>query len=570
MNLSVYRNNGETYTYPRFTYQQPLEIGQQIQRGIVVIGAGPAGIATAIDLAQYGLNVLLLDDDDTVSLGSRGIGYAKRALEILDRLGVGDRIVEKSVLWNVSRTFYRGEELYSVNMPSEPDHERPGMVNLQQYYLEEFLLKRAGELPNLEIRWKNKVSDVASHQTHALVEVETPDGAYCVKADWLIVADGARSEVRRLLGLDTEGKVFQDHFLIADVVMKADFPAERRFWFDPPFHPNRSVLMLPQPDNVWRIDFQLSWDADPKEEKKPERVIPRIQAMLGPDNEFDLKWASVYTFQCRRMENFRHQRLFFVGDAAHQISPFGARGASSGIQDADNLAWKLKLVVEGHAPEALLDSYSEERIAAADENIMNSTRSTDFIMSRSPVSQLFRSAVLDLSKTLGFARYLVNSGRLSVPSFLHESSLNTSDRDAFSGLMIPGAPMDDAPVYFKDEPSWLLRFIGNRFQALIYAEEAWPTQAIDEVRQAGLDGLIIEPIVIVAANHKLTVQAVGDIPVLYDVKDCFRQRFDAREGTVYLIRPDQHVAARWRSADRGQLSAALSRATSQGKERDAA
>jgi len=559
-----------TYTYPRFTYQKPSEIGQQIQRGIVVIGAGPVGIATAIDLAQHGLNVLLLDEDDTVSLGSRGLCYAKRALEILDRLGVGERLVAKGVSWNVGRTFYREAEVYSFNLLPEPDHERPGMINLQQYYLEEFLLKRAAELPNLEIRWKNKVAHVASHRTHALLEVETPDGAYQVRADWLIVADGARSGVRRLLGLDIEGKVFQDRFLIADVVMKADFPAERWFWFDPPFHPNQSVLLHREADNVWRIDFQLGWEVDPEEEKKPERVIPRIQAMLGDQNAFELEWVSVYTFQCRRMKDFRHQRLFFVGDAAHQVSPFGARGANSGIQDADNLAWKLKLVVDGHAPEVLLDSYSEERIAAADENIMNSTRSTDFITPKSPVSLLFRNAVLDLAKTHGFARSLVNSGRLSVPSFLHESSLNTPDRDAFSGLMIPGAPMDDAPVHFRGEPGWLLRFMGDQFQALIYAEEAWPAQAIDEVRQAGLGGLIIEPIVIAAADHKLMGQAFGDVLVLYDEKDCFRQRFDAREGTVYLIRPDQHVAARWRSADHGRLSAALARATAQGKERDAA
>ena len=205
-----------------------------------------------------------------------------------------------------------------------------------------------------------------------------------------------------------EGKVFQDRFLIADVVMKADFPAERWFWFDPPFHPGQSVLLHREADNVWRIDFQLGWDADPELEKLPERVIPRIRAMLGPEREFELEWVSVYTFQCRRMQKFRHGRVLFAGDAAHQVSPFGARGANSGIQDTDNLAWKLKLVLEGLAPDRLLDSYSEERVAAADENLLNSTRSTDFITPKSQVSKDFRNAVLGLTREHPFALSLIH------------------------------------------------------------------------------------------------------------------------------------------------------------------
>ena len=156
------------------------------------------------------------------------------------------------------------------------------------------------------------------------------------------------------------------------------FPAdrtERWFWFDPPFHPGQSVLLHREADNVWRIDFQLGWDADPEAEKQPERVMPRIRAMLDSQGYaqigFELEWVSVYTFPCRRMASFRHGRVLFAGDAAHQVSPFGARGANSGVQDADNLLWKLQLVLDGAAPAALLDSYSAERAFAADENLLN-------------------------------------------------------------------------------------------------------------------------------------------------------------------------------------------------------
>ena len=550
-----------TYRYPKFDYRRPAEIGGRFARQIVVVGAGPVGLAAAIDMAQFGHSVLLLDDDNTVSVGSRGLCYAKRSLEILDRLGAGQPVMEKGVSWNVGRTFNGSDEVYSFNLSPEPDHERPGMINLQQYYLEEFLLKRANELTNLEIRWQNKVVAVDAHKTGSTITVETADGNYQLDVEWLIVGDGARSGIRRLLGLDIEGRVFQDRFLIADVVMKADFPAERWFWFDPPFHPNQSVLLHREADNVWRIDFQLGWDADPEEEKKPEKVIPRIQAMLGEQHAFDLEWVSVYTFQCRRMKNFRHQRVFFVGDAAHQVSPFGARGANSGLQDADNLAWKLTLVVNGSAPERLLDTYHEERSYAADENIMNSTRSTDFITPKSAVSRLFRNSVLDLARQHRFARSLVNSGRLSVPSFLYHSSLNTPDQEQFSGKMIPGAPMEDAPIVSEGKQGWLLRHIGNAFVLLLYAEhQPIAAELIRELQACRVKGLGVR-LIVVAADAKLAVASGTDVQLLIDHKGRFKERYDALQGTAYLVRPDQHVASRWRTPSPAGLVAALARAT---------
>ena len=198
--------------------------------------------------------------------------------------------------------------------------------------------------------------------------------------------------------------MFRDRFLIADVKMKAAFPTERWFWFDPPFHPNRSALLHRQPDDVWRIDFQLGWDADPVAERRPENVIPRVRAMLGETVEFELEWCSVYTFACLRMDTFRHGRVLFTGDAAHGVSPFGARGANSGVQDAENLAWKLALVLAGNAPDRLLDTYASEREHAADENISASTRATDFITPKSQVSRTFRDAALKLAKDCAFAR----------------------------------------------------------------------------------------------------------------------------------------------------------------------
>ena len=584
-----------SYSYPRYAYRRPAELDapDTAQRHpVVVIGAGPVGLAAAIDLAQYGLPVLLLDDDDTVSVGSRGLCYAKRTLEILDRLGCGQPVVDKGVSWNIGRIFFREAEVFHFKLQPEPDHCRPAMVNLQQYYLEQYLVERAMALPNLDLRWKHKVVAVTplapgqpsgadlpgADGPGTLIEIDTADGRYRLHADWLVVADGARSPVRRQLGLDLAGKVFQDRFLIVDVVMKtpmfADGAAERWFWFDPPFHRHQSVLLHREADQVWRIDFQLGGDADPVEEKKPERVLPRLRAMLGPDREFELEWVSVYTFQCRRMQQFRHGRLLFAGDAAHQVSPFGARGANSGLQDADNLAWKLKLVLDGLAPETLLDSYSDERVAAADENLLNSTRATDFITPKSAVSREFRNAVLTLAGAHPFARALVNSGRLSVPAHLTASPLNTPDAADFAGLMQPGAPVADAPVRQRRPAldaaggetdgwtdGWLLNHTGGRFVLLLFvvSPEALDAAALQSLQRLAKGRIPVYPVLV----SQQAGTAPPDSALVVDHQGIAARRFDAQPGTAYLLRPDQHVAARWRWLDAAAVAAALARATGQ-------
>ena len=544
------------YINPIYPYKSPADLMSTPpqRKPLIVIGAGPVGLAAAIDARLQGLEVLVLDDDKTVSVGSRAVCYAKRSLEILDRLGIANEACQMGVSWNIGRTFLEQDEVYQFNLVPDAGHKRPGMINLQQYHVEEMLIARALAL-GADMRWQHKVKAVTPSADYATLTVETPDGTFDIEADWLVVADGARSPVRRHLGLDIEGRVFQDRFLIADVIMKADYPAERWFWFDPPFHPNQSVLLHKQSNNVWRIDFQLGWDADPEEEKKPEKVIPRLQAMLGDDRPFELEWVSIYTFQCRRMTDFRHGRVLFVGDAAHQVSPFGARGANSGFQDADDLMWKLALVIQGKAHEKLLDSYAHDRQFAADENIMNSTRSTDFITPKSRTSKTFRNQVLALAKHHPFARKLVNSGRLSVPSFLTQSVLNTPDSDAFEGQMVPGAPMDDAPVRVQGQEAWLLDQVGRGFQALWFVDAQPSADALAKLQ--ALQQAAVPVHTLLVSREALEVPGW---PVLQDVQGWMAQRYDATPDTVYLLRPDQHVVARWRTLDMAQLQAALARA----------
>ncbi|MFZ9676798.1 MAG: FAD-dependent oxidoreductase [Quisquiliibacterium sp.] len=536
LNPSAFRGAGEQIQALQFDYERSADqdAAQPVRHPVVIVGAGPVGLSLAVDLAQRGQPVLVLDNDDRLSIGSRALCFAKRTLEIWDRLGVGDPMVRKGVSWNVGKVFMQDEKVYEFNLLPEDGHERPAFINLQQYYCEAFLLERALQLPGVQIRYRHAVTDIAVRDDGARVSIDTPQGPYQVQADWVVACDGSRSTVRKLMGLESKGRIFQDRFLIADVKMKADFPTERWFWFDPPFHRNQSVLLHREPDNVWRIDFQLGWDADPEAEKKPEKIIPRVQALLGENIEFTLEWASVYTFACQRMERFVHGRVIFAGDSAHGVSPFGARGANSGVQDADNLAWKLDWVLKGRTGIALLETYGPEREFAADENILNSTRATDFITPKSEISRLFRDQVLNLARDHEFARRLVNSGRLSVPATLTNSPLNTADTDAFRGAMQPGAPLTDAPVTTASgEPQWLLRALAPEFTLIVFGESRdWMT---------GLPNVAV---------LRISID-------LLDKQGLVAQRLDATPGTAYLIRPDQHVCARWRHPSEASVRAAL-------------
>jgi 3-(3-hydroxy-phenyl)propionate hydroxylase len=449
----------------------------------------------------------------------------------------------------------------------------PAMINLQQYYLEEALVEACLRNPLVDLRWKHQLMALRQEDDQAVLRVRTPDGAFEMHADWVIACDGANSDTRAMVGAGFTGRFFEDRFLIADVVMAqapardtagsdgaasgesagVAFPTERWFWFDPPFHRGQSVLLHRQCDNVWRIDFQLGADADPTEEKSPARVVPRIQAMLGPRARFELEWVSIYQFACRRIDRFRYGRVLFAGDAAHQVSPFGARGANSGVHDIDNLVWKLQMVIVGTAGEALIDSYHEERAFAADDNLLASTRSTDFITPKSRASRRFRDAVLELAEHHAFARPLVNSGRLSTPSAYVGSSLNSADVDVFAAAMRPGSACADAPIRHRGAAGWLLPHFGDGFVALCFGDRPDPTAF--ELLAAWT-----RPAASGGAGLRLLCVGADASADLVDCEGLVGQRYDARAGTVYLIRPDQHVAARWRRFDAAAVAAALAKA----------
>jgi 3-(3-hydroxy-phenyl)propionate hydroxylase len=530
-----YKTAFQLYPYARI----PAQDSGPLRHPVVIVGGGPVGLALALDLGLKGTPALVLDDHDGAGLGSKAICFAKRTLDIAHRLGAAQPMLEKGVVWNVGKVFHDAHKVFDFNLQPAAGHRNPAFINLQQPYFERYLVDaikaaQANGAP-LEIRGRNCVTALENHNSYSTLTVDTPDGPYQLEADYLIACDGARSPLRDMMGLTFDGRVFEDNFLIADVYMKADFPTERWFWFEPPFKDaGQSALLHKQPDDIWRIDFQLGWNIDREAELDPARIRARVDAMLssqvGEVPEYELEWTSIYTFQCRRMEKFRHGSVIFAGDSAHQVSPFGARGANSGVQDADNLAWKLDLVLRGLADDRLLDTYATEREHGADENILNSSRATDFMTPKSEMSKVFRDAVLGLARKHAFARALVNSGRLSVPcnyvgfSLFGEDTLNAPDGTR------PGTPCPDAP----HGDGFILDHLGDGFILLAIGCEA---EAVTAYRLTATPYLVLNP------SKELAERYLGSAP-----------------HGVYLVRPDQHIVARWPSFDAQAVATALTRA----------
>ena len=441
----------------------------------------------------------------------------------------------KGVTWKVGKVFQRDALLYRFDLLPEDGHKMPAFINLQQYYLEQFLCERAAELDAIDIRWRNKVSGIEPRNDGASLTIDTPDGPYRLDADWVIAADGARSTLRRLLGLDIPGRG-----------VRGPLPHRRRQDGRRRFRPSAGSGSTRPSTTAVRLSctssrttsgastFSSARTPIRSRSRSPSASFRGCGRCSASTTKFSLEWVSVYTFQCRRLERFVHGRVVFVGDAAHQVSPFGARGGNSGIQDAENLAWKLALVLAGEAPASLIDSYDLERSAAADENVGHSTRSTDFIAPRSAQELRFRDAALALAGETGFAKRMVNSGRLSVAS-VYETPLSTPDREPWAGSARLGAPLPDAPLLDRaGRPVWLLDAVGGEASVICAGNGAAPPPL------PGLKRLVIGEDLLDRDGH-------------------FARRYDATPGASYLVRPDQHLAARWRAFDPDAIAAAVRR-----------
>ncbi len=524
------------YSLPVYPYRTPPELAGGAARHypVIVAGGGLGGLTSALELGSRGIHTIVLDEDNTVGaagLSSRGICYAKRTLEILDRFGVAERIRAKGITWNEGDV-YRGERrLYRFNLQPEAGQKYPAFVNLQQFYVEQYLVEKIAEVPAIDLRWKNRVLDVRQGVDHVEVEVGTPEGSYVARCEYLIGADGAHSIVREKTGAkDAESALFEDTWCIADVRMAPSMEAVRKAYLDNPLNEGGAIWYHQMADGVWRTDWQIGHYPDPEAETRPERATQRLKKLLGPEVPFELVWVGPWRFRKRVLEKMKYGRVLFLGDAAAQHSPFGARGGNRAVQDANNLAWKLALVLEGAAQPALLDTYDRERLQAAREAVEIASRSAVFIGPETAGQRLVRDVILDLAERAPAARALVNVGRLSV-ACLYADTPPGRERGRFdSDEARPGAAAPDGLVTEAGKKQYFVDRLQGRFTV------AW----------FGATGPDLAACVPVATLNLARASA----PALF-------ARYGVQDTATYVFRPDGHVLARCAGIDAGFATAAI-------------
>jgi 3-(3-hydroxy-phenyl)propionate hydroxylase len=531
------------YELPVYPFVPPPELAQGTQGrySIVIVGGGLSGLTLACDLAQRGIDCVVLDEDDTIGVrgaSSRGICYAQKTLEIFARLGVFDRMREKGVTWSVGRTLAGHDVVYTFNLQPASASEQPPFINLQQFYVEWFLVDRIRELGRCDLRWKNKVVSVAQTDDEVTATVETPAGRYRLRADWLVDATGVNSGIRQGFGLDPHTSRIADRWCITDVRFKEKFPVERWTWVEAPFNENRAVWQHPMADDVWRLDYQMPSDCDPDYVSRRDVAEDRLRAHLG-DIGFELVWVGPYEYRDHLLDQFRHGRVFFIGDAAHVVSPFGARGGNSGVQDADNLGWKLAVVLQKQAPVRLLETYDAERRAAAKENLQVASRTARFLAPQSEGERTLRRAAIDLARDYPFARPLVNTGRMSVANPYPDSPAVDG-----AGWSLPNVPLT-LPDGSPSDLVTLARSTGTTFVGILYA----PAREDDASGIASLEAK--------GLPFRFFVCGAGGIA---DPSGKLAEVLRVAAGGFALIRPDLYLAAVVPNANKSNVRRVLSKA----------
>ncbi|MBF7053810.1 FAD-dependent monooxygenase [Halomonas sp. KAO] len=542
------------FDYPHFPFVRPPELeGEAVRHQVAIVGAGPVGVTAALELARHGIASVVLDDKDTVNDGSRAICISRHSFETLQQLGVDAPFEQKGLGWTQGRTYFRDREIYRFRMPHSDQERYYPMYNLQQQYIEQFLIDKAAESELIEMRWQSRLTGVSQSDDGATLEVSTPEGDYRLQCDYLLAADGGRSRIREALGLSLHGQAYEGRYVIADVRLESAFPTERRAFFHSQAMPDTTILVHKQPDDIWRIDYQLAPGEDPEEavleEKIREKVELIVRDVMHEEGDWELEWWSLYKAYTLALDDYRHGRVLFIGDSAHLVPIFGVRGLNNGLADAANAGWKLACVLKGQAPDRLLDSYSPERRGATLDVFANAGKSTRFMTPPTRGHALMRDAALALAYHNDYASGFANPRQVT-PYTYAQSPLTRSDDPAFDAGPIPGAPLINRRLGDND---FMLDHLGSGFNLLHFSEEGRVEPALQQqlecLRSRGIDITLL----------RLT-RSPGDEQTLVDVDGSLFAGYGARPGSAYLVRPDRHVVARWISLDPAELDAAVTTA----------
>lgn len=503
---------------------------------VAVVGNGPVGQTTALLLARWGIPAVLLDArPERDPIGSKAICQQRDVLDVWEAVGAGRQIADEGVTWTTARTFYRDRELFAYTLPDAGRSSFPPFVNISQARTEEILDQRIAGEPLIDVRWAHRVTGLGQSDTGVTLTCDTPEGSAEIDVAYAVACAGARGDdIRRQLGVAFDGHSFDDRFLICDI--RADLPGwanERRFYFDPHWNPGRQVLIHPCPGSTFRIDWQVPGDYDLAAEEESGALDARIRAIIG-DQPYEIVWKSVYRFHSRVVDRMRVGRVLLAGDCAHLVSPFGARGLNSGVADAENAAWKLAYVLHGWAGEGLLESYHDERHAAAVENLDVTTATMDFLVPHNDEQRRRRVEVLTRAEVDPAAQAHVNSGRLAEPFWYVDSPLTTpSTSRPFQGRPArgtvppagPGIVVPDVPISVAGSACTRLREIARDGFLLVTT-----------------DGIDLRAVLRAAAEASPGPVRLLELAEI-DVTGALAEALRARPGEVWLIRPDAHVAA---------------------------
>ena len=545
---------GTGYALPEYPFMAPPELlsGNAAHHPVVIVGGGITGLTLACSLAQLGVRAVLLDEDNTVGVkgaSSRGICYTQKSLEIFDRLGVYESIAAKGIQWSVGRTFAGEDEVYAFDLREQSAYHlstQPPFINIQQFYIEAYLVQRIQQLGHVDLRWSSRVTGFTQNANHATLTVDTPAGSYQIEAAHVIDATGSHSPFRQWCQASVTSRRGDDRWCIADVRFSTRPPTERHTWIEAPFNDNRAVWQHLMADDVWRIDYQMAPNADPELVSREDVVRERLARQFGPDVQVDIVWVGPYAYRSECIDHMHHGHVYFMGDSAKVVSPFGARGGNTGIADADNLAWKLAAVLQGRAAPALLASYHEERHEAAQQNVQVTNRTARFLRPADGVERLFRSAAIALAKKHSFARQLINTGRMAVANPYTRSSAC----GATGGLSVQnvGFRWADGSAGTVNE---LLRWANGQLLLLVFGD---------------LDATSLKRLRALGQSAPLrTVQVLGPkdtASALEHVRDTNIRGTGHLQGACHvfghawaLVRPDSYIAATGESVDASLLRA---------------
>ncbi len=538
---------GGHYTLPTYPFVAPPELvnAHVKHHPIVIVGAGLSGLTLACKLAHLGVPAVVLDEDNSVGVkgaSSRGICYTQQSLEIFKRLGIYERIASKGVAWHVGRTFAGRDEVFSFDLRDRREFsvsEQPPFINIQQFYVEWYLVDRIQALNQagaaVDLRWCSKVTQFSQNEECATLQVNTPQGPYTIQATHVIDATGSHTPFHAWCNVSMDSKRGDDRWCIADVRFKHTPPTERHTWIEAPFNDNRAVWQHLMGDDVWRIDYQMAPDADPAYVSREDVVRERLAKQFGQDVACDIVWVGPYAYKSQCLHQLRHDRVFFIGDTAKVVSPFGARGGNTGIADADNLAWKLAAVMRGMAPAPLLNSFNQERLQAARRNVQVTNRTARYLRAPEGIERLFRNATIGLAKQHQFARLLINTGRMA-----EANTYKVSDICQNGG----GWMVQNTHIEFTTEASGtlsdLLNWADGRLLMLVFGK-----LKSSEMKKLALLSMST-PVRVVQVVYKDKPQALEHVK---DPNKHLRKACQVSSTGWALLRPDAYLAARGQRID---------------------